>query len=803
MTAASETGFPKGGEEMSRRIDQAVDQAETTIDLVHALGEIAEELVGDGRARPAAEVFWLAAQCALDDGLTGAAYHHAAAAATCAERGGSTAQADRYRLFCDVVLTEETGASLPDGPMQDELASRLRAVMVLRPSPHAGPWRWSAVRASRLRPGERRRRLRQLRAHRRWFLRQGRTDLAAFADEVEMSLRADPTLSWLASRRAQHRTQRIGDDEQTAWVLYRRAGSGVAPELLPLWILLTWVGWRLAGGLAQSAPSLLAGLVGLTVAFYLFVSPGLLLVRARRRAREAGDGQLEVACDAALATWLRRGIGRLVGPRVGAETALRALVELDRSRYSWQASQHRAAYAAARTEAYEEVFRRWSHWPDLLRVELVEMARLQGVPRADADGDAATDLPIRVPADDTWLDARPDKLAERCGGPAAIWWGMWDQGRWLYWSLVVPSGPAAGNHSGRIRYGPRSRCRRAVAALEACLPFAVGDETVEDVDERVLAAGFAPDHEHQEQALSSRLADRLVPRPLAHRLADSIRTGTPSAIVVAPAPATARVPFAALAMTGVEVHGRPARVVDAATVVLAPSAALLRALPSRPEHVSPPGTVLGIIDPSGDLHHTEQTSRACDRTLVGAAATQEALRDTLGQRGLGVLVAAAHVAVTAGRRQAGIVLAGGDVVDPDALFRRPGGSTMPHDVVVAACSSSGLEPVTGGEWLGLAPALLWAGADRVVATLWPLWDTPATDHFTASIVGRVAAGRPPPEALRDLMIDALDATAASAPVNPSPADAPPAPGLVWASFVCVAARAAAVAGQPGPTRPLP
>ena len=128
---------------------------------------------------------------------------------------------------------------------------------------------------------------------------------------------------------------------------------------------------------------------------------------------------------------------------------------------------------------------------------------------------------------------------------------------------------------------------------------------------------------------------------------------------------------------------------------------------------------------------------------------------------------------------------------------------MPHDVVVAACSSSGLEPVTGGEWLGLAPALLWAGADRVVATLWPLWDTPATDHFTASIVGRVAAGQPPPEALRDLMIGALDAAAASAPVNPSPADAPPAPGLVWASFVCVAARAATVAGRPRPTGPLP
>ncbi len=787
MTAAPEPPSAPGDEALGRRLDRAVEQAESPAGVVDALAAIAQELAGDGRPGAAAEVFWLAAQFALDDGLTGAAHAHFDAAASCAELGGSSGQADRYRLARDVVLAEETETAVSEAPAADELACRLRDVLVLRPSPRRGPWSWPAVRAARLHPGERRRRLRRLSAHRRWFLRHGRPELAALADEVEMSLRSDPTLAWLASRRAQRRHRRADDDEQVAWALYNRATRGLAPELLPLWILLTWMGWRLAGGLAQSAPSLLAGLVGFGVAAWLFLSPGVLFARARRRARVVGDLALEVTCDAALAQWLRRGVGRLLGPRVGADAALRALAELDRRRYSWRSSQHRAAYAAAWAQAYDEVFLRWRHWPDALRVELVEMARLQGVPRTDSSEGVAADLPIRVPDDDSWLDARPEDLAERCGGPAAIWWSLWDQGRWLYWSLTVPTGPGAGVHTGRIRYGPRSRCRRTVAALEACLPFPYGDETIEDIDERVLAAALGPGHEPAALALTSQLAERLMPGPLADHLAHAVRARSPAAVVVAPAPATARVPFAALTMTGIDVRGRPARVVDAATVTLAPNAALLRARPDRPASASRPSTVLGVIDPFEDLGHTAQTAGACSQALVGPAATAGALREALGDPGARLLVFAAHVAATAGRAQAGVVLAEGDAVDPDDLLRQPTLTPMPRDVVVAACTSSGLEPVAGGEWLGLAPALLWAGADRVVATLWPLWDTPATDRFTASVVRRIAGGQPPPDALRDLMVTALDA-AASTETNPAPLDQQPTPSLIWASFVCIAAR---------------
>ncbi|GAA3014116.1 hypothetical protein [Streptomyces fulvorobeus] len=52
---------------------------------------------------------------------------------------------------------------------------------------------------------------------------------------------------------------------------------------------------------------------------------------------------------------------------------------------------------------------------------------------------------------------------------------------------------------------------------------------------------------------------------------------------------------------------------------------------------------------------------------------------------------------------------------------------MPRQVLLLACDSSDLRNVSAGEWLVLAPAMLWAGSERLVVTSHPVIDSAGAD----------------------------------------------------------------------------
>jgi hypothetical protein len=71
------------------------------------------------------------------------------------------------------------------------------------------------------------------------------------------------------------------------------------------------------------------------------------------------------------------------------------------------------------------------------------------------------------------------------------------------------------------------------------------------------------------------------------------------------------------------------------------------------------------------------------------------------------------------------------LADQDSLRRYP----LPRTVVVLGCESADVTGAVGGEWLTLGPALLWAGADEALVTLFPLFDdAPAEQDLMALLV---------------------------------------------------------------------
>ena len=120
------------------------------------------------------------------------------------------------------------------------------------------------------------------------------------------------------------------------------------------------------------------------------------------------------------------------------------------------------------------------------------------------------------------------------------------------------------------------------------------------------------------------------------------------------------------------------------------------------------------------------------------------------------------------------------------------GPRFPSSVVLSACSSSGSQGAGAGEWLGLAAAVLTAGAQQVVCTIWSVLDTKHTAMFDLTVAKLIAAGLDPAAALREAQLEGLaswrrSAHDADSRTSRSALLSVPYP-LIWGAYICVGAQ---------------
>jgi CHAT domain-containing protein len=309
-----------------------------------------------------------------------------------------------------------------------------------------------------------------------------------------------------------------------------------------------------------------------------------------------------------------------------------------------------------------------------------------------------------------------------------------------------------------------------------------------------------------EARLARGLGQALIPDPLASELRRRLDSDVPLPLVIAAAPQLGSVPFACLGLDDGRV---PRRVVEAAVIHLAPSVALLDVVSRRVQpEVGPPWPLLVVVaDPNEDLpgagRVVQDLAELAPRIVLrGRAATPSALAGALtgiSPGAPGLVVYAGHAA-SAEPGQAYLFLAGEDGQSRASLSARellsgvpdePGYRyPLPSRVLLAACATAGAEAAgPAGEWLGLAPATLWAGASVVAATAWPILDEGLTPELTARVAAAFTTATNPARALRAIQLDMLrrwqpgDATnSAYGDQEPATREASP---IHWAPYVVV------------------
>lgn len=435
-------------------------------------------------------------------------------------------------------------------------------------------------------------------------------------------------------------------------------------------------------------------------------------------------------------------------------------------------------------------------WQSL--AELIESARLQLGPDRDGnafDASQAVAPFIRVRGvsrleESHWY--RPDEqpptyaledLASIVLGEGTWWWSTWSTRTELFWSLVPPTGTVSG---GVLPFGPGSALRTALADLRNALPVRHPGEEDEQFEERVLDSPLLAGPPTAEADLTGRLA-KLLPGPLASALLDAAE---PVPLAIAPAAELALVPWACL-----RVPARSAgdlRLIDRCLPAIVPPAGLLAAVAARPRTVRSPAPLgLAVVDPGCDLPHTV-TDDAAD---TGPLDTARALLDQL-PRGVEIIGPDDDVNVEdfAARLRAldpetsAVFACHTDMADtsaagrglrlrpkvrhPDAteeqplelltaaaLIGEPTRFPMPHQVLLLACDTADLSNAADGEWLVLGPAMLWAGAERLIVTSYPIIDQ-VEEHGGEDVLDRrlvrlLVDGQPLANGLRTVQLEEL------------------------------------------------
>jgi hypothetical protein len=363
-----------------------------------------------------------------------------------------------------------------------------------------------------------------------------------------------------------------------------------------------------------------------------------------------------------------------------------------------------------------------------------------------------------------------ERIAALACGDGAWWWGQWSTGDSVYWSLVPPVGDVT---AGRIDWGQDSPLAALLERLTAALPVQGPAETEEQMDARVTAGPLFD--AASERELMTALGALLIPEPLRHELRRRAKHGSGRLpLAVAPAWALAWLPWATLALPagsgGAAEQHDTARLVELADVTLAPSAALLNLISKRPAVASGPVS-LAVLNPTGDLAATHNLrfslpaeALLLDDGTVGEPGTKANLRRALRAVDRGsTLVFGCHARIaTPGQPStSALVLRPGDgdegFLTAEELLDEDDGHRdypLPRTVVVLGCESADIGSASGAEWLTLGPALLWAGADETLVTLFPIFkDAPAE----AELLSLVGSGIEVREALSRWQSDCLAA----------------------------------------------
>lgn len=487
-----------------------------------------------------------------------------------------------------------------------------------------------------------------------------------------------------------------------------------------------------------------------------------------------------------------------------------ATADLDSSRYELGGMGNRVTFARANEKARALALELAVVNSPGTAAELVESARVQGLPAKQADDVAYATLPVpktprrkprarRPPqaassSDDSSLSVArtaagmapltapprlrlfahggsgadyPDQenssagevvlahVAAAVAGGEWWWWGSWAAGGQLYWSLT--------GHDGTVEAAaiPLASLEPVLARLAAALPSLLDGETSGNVARARSGALASPE---SAVILANELGEMLIPPTLRDLAQARASGGRPLSLVVAPAPELGQVPFGLLGLGKAGMH-----LAHGAIIRLGASAALLEQIRHRK-----PGRfdqrVLCVIDPCGrELREPSGKKKTWsllpdgeleqagvmdwpwlhDGTILSRSGHLPALRDSghpaeqatvdqlgkmLRTAGGGTLAYIGHVSNASKDVPANASL----VLDDDSLSGRdlfydhdPRTWPMPSRVALIGCGSGGTR---APEWLGLAPASLWAGAQIVAVTSWDLIDEADTWKLAGEVV---------------------------------------------------------------------
>jgi hypothetical protein len=470
----------------------------------------------------------------------------------------------------------------------------------------------------------------------------------------------------------------------------------------------------------------------------------------------------------------------------------RALMELDRTRYSLAAQTARTSWSKRFHRGLAVTLEAAYHLKDhRFQAELIEFSRVQTLPAAN--GEAIGGLALVTPpvvrvrgharVAHPGLPGRPapvaiEEAAVRAAGLAAWWLSYWESGTWLYWSLIPPAGESI--QGGRESIVPGSALSKELAELRHSLPALLPGEDAAAADFRLANSPLLANPAAEEQ-LSRGLGRLLLPERLITAARHRRAAGSRLPLAIAPSASLGYVPWSLL-VAGDQPYDRldPERLVDVCDWVLAPSSALLtRAKPAAPGRAP---LTLAIVDTCATAELGELTgarrqaqSLPAEVTVLGgrhwtaAAATIteieqqfrhqsteftaafmcHAVRGTPDEPSTGGLVMAGHGAASAPSAPSSDLA----VLRPSTIFgmvrRRV---SMPAQVLLEACDTSALSDTGSGEWLTIAPAFVAGGSREVIATLYPVPDDSNTNYplMQAAIAGTSLCA-----ALRDQQRQAL------------------------------------------------
>ncbi|MGA5121555.1 CHAT domain-containing protein [Streptomyces pseudogriseolus] len=358
-------------------------------------------------------------------------------------------------------------------------------------------------------------------------------------------------------------------------------------------------------------------------------------------------------------------------------------------------------------------------------------------------------------------------------------------GRCWYWSAVTVVDRyywVVRDPDGQWSHGSHDLAEHSAAALadrelRNALPLPLPGEDVAAAgtraDQGPLSRGAGPDGKKERRLLGS-VAEAFLPPPLSAGLRATPPGDIPSLVVSLPA-GLAHLPVAALPLE----PGIDRRVVDVVRVLHVPAWSVISQ--RRPSHHADAGQKydlrLAVIAPDGDPDAAARlTSPPIARRSLGGPVSREQLSEILhllDDDRHWLLYLAGHVDAAENPTHSGLRLAPedtghGHLSIAEMLTAAGTGAhdelfPLPERVLAVGCGSLGLGAADTdiartptSEWLGFGSALMLAGADHAVCTLYQVYPVKQLHDITYRLAAKLVAGDSPADALREVQLAELN-----------------------------------------------